>query len=474
MIPLLNFSNATLFVYYLVSNLFYLALLITAFVAAARHRHRLSSLRLETLDDSPFTPPISILVPAHNEASNITENVTALLSLDYPALQIIVINDGSEDETLEVLKSEFALRATSLLYVPQIASAPVRGVYTSALDDRLLVLDKAAGGTKADAANAGLNAATSPYVAVIDADSVLEKDALLRIGAEILSAPVDVVAVGGIVRVLNGSQVSGGQIREVRLPSRPIEVLQVIEYLRAFLIGREAWGALRMLPIISGAFGVFSRERMMRIGGFRANAIGEDIDLVVRMHRSLLQEKKHYRLPFIPEPTCWTQVPQTLRALGRQRARWQKGLLDVLWGSRDMIFRPRYGRFGCVMLPYLWVFELAAPVVEIVGLSSIVLAALLGVLSKTFLIQFAIYGYAFATLISIGAVVQEEITVRRYHRWTDVARLLLYCLAEHFPYRQINMWWRLKGMWQYLRGNVKWEESERTAFATTAKQRSSV
>ena len=469
MTRLLDISNNTLFVYYLLSNLFYLALLVTAFVAAAAHRQRLSSLRLETLDESPFTPPISILVPAHNEAATIHENVTAMLALDYPALQIVVINDGSTDKTLEVLTSEFALRQTSLLYVPQVVSAPVRAIYTSEVEERLLVIDKAPGGTKADAANAGLNAATSPFVAVIDADSVLEKDALLRIGAEIFSAHVEVVATGGIVRVLNGSDVAGGRIREVRLPRRGIEVLQVIEYLRSFLVGREAWGAMNMLPIISGAFGVFNRERLLRVGGFRPDAIGEDIDLVIRMHRSLLQEKKRYRVPFIPEPTCWTQVPRTLRALGAQRARWQKGLLDVLWKNRDMLLRPRYGRFGCIMLPYLCIFELAAPVVEIVGLFTIVLAALLGVLSKTFLIQFAIYGYAFATLLSIGAVVQEEITFRRYHRWTDVARLLLYCLAEHFPYRQINMWWRLKGMWQYLRGNVAWEKSERSAFAAGTK-----
>ncbi len=469
MITILNVSNDTLFVYYLLSNLFYLALLVTAFVASAKHRERLSSLRLETLDDSPFTPPISILVPAHNEAATITENVRALLAMDYPALQIIVINDGSSDGTLRVLSESFGLRETGILYVPQVKSARVRALYTSAADERLLVVDKEAGGTKADAANAGLNAATSPYVAVIDADSVLEKDALLRIGAEIFSSPTEVVATGGIVRVLNGSEVEGGQIRDIRLPKRGIEVLQVIEYLRAFLIGREAWGVLNMLPIISGAFGVFNRERLMRIGGFRADAIGEDIDLVVRMHRSLLQDHKQYRLPFVPEPTCWTQVPQTLGALGKQRSRWQKGLLDVLWRSRDMLFRRRYGRFGCVMLPYLWVFELAAPVVEITGLCTIALAAVLGVLSKTFLIQFAIYGYAFATLISIGGVVQEEITFRRYSRWTDVGRLLLYCLAEHFPYRQINMWWRLTGMWQYLRGNVAWEKSERSAFAVSAR-----
>jgi len=421
------------------------------------------------LDESPFTAPISILVPAHNEESTIADSVNTLLALDYTALQIVIINDGSTDATLEVLTDSFRLRETSVLYVPQIASSAVKGLYTSANDERLLVIDKAAGGTKSDAANAGLNAATSPYVAVIDADSVLEKDALLRIGAAILSARVEVVATGGIVRVLNGSEVSEGQIREIRLPKRGIEVLQVIEYLRAFLIGREAWATFNMLPIISGAFGVFRRERLMRICGFRADAIGEDIDLVVRLHRSLLQDHKEYSLPFIPEPTCWTQVPQTFRALGKQISRWQKGLLDVLWKNRDMLFRRRYGRFGCVMLPYLWLFELAAPVIELTGFCTIALAAAMGVLSKTFLLQFALYGYAFATLISIGGVVQEEITVRRYTRWTDVARLLLYCLAEHFPYRQINMWWRLRGMWQYVRGDVVWEKSERSAFAVSAR-----
>jgi cellulose synthase/poly-beta-1,6-N-acetylglucosamine synthase-like glycosyltransferase len=471
MIRLLELSNSILFFYFLLSNIFYLVLLITAIFASLRHRRRLSSLRLETMELSPFTPPISILIPAHNEQATIVENVRALLTLDYPALELIVINDGSTDETLSCLTAAFRLRPANVLYLPQVESAPVRALYASDSNARLLVIDKQSGGTKADATNAGLNAATGPYVCVIDADSILEKDALIRIMAEVFSDPVRVAGAGGIVRVLNGSIVSEGRVSEIRLPRRPVECIQVVEYLRAFLIGRQAWGRVNMLPIVSGAFGVFSREAMLQIGGFRPKAIGEDIDLVVRMHRSLLEHRERYRIGFVPEPTCWTQVPQSLGALARQRQRWQKGLLDVLWRNRDMVFKPRYGRFGSVVLPYLWIFELLAPVVEAIGYATILLALALGALSKEFFLQFLVFGYAFATMISIGSVVQEELTYRRYTRWTEVARLLLYCFAEHLPYRQMHMIWRLQGMWQYLHGNVKWEAAERSQFASAARSR---
>ena len=465
MIRMLQWANECLFAYYLLANIIYLLLLIAAMVTAARHRLRLSSLRMETLDRSPLTPPIAVLVPAHNEAATIVENVRSLLRLQYPELQIIVVNDGSTDQTLERLESAYVLRRTSILYVSQLPTAAVRCLYVSETDERLLVVDKASGGTKADAINAGLNAASSPYVAVIDADSVLEPDALLRLGADMFSSENEVVATGGIVRILNGSRVSDGQITEIRLPRRACEVLQVIEYLRAFLVARQAWGAMNMLPIVSGAFGVFRRDRLLRVGGFRKDAIGEDFDVIVRMHRSLRDEHRSYAMPFVPEPTCWTQAPDTMRDLGRQRARWQQGLMDVLWRSRNMLFRRRYGRFGCFMLPYMWLFELIAPVIEAAGIMLIAAAAVAGALSGSFLLQFAIYGYAFATLISIGAVVQEEITYRRYQSWRDVARLLVYCLAEHFPYRQMNIWWRLRGMWNYLRGAVTWETAERRTLA---------
>jgi cellulose synthase/poly-beta-1,6-N-acetylglucosamine synthase-like glycosyltransferase len=467
MLRFLTTCNVTLFVYYLVSNILYLVLLITAIIKNTAHRARLASLRLEHMRVSPFTPPVTLLVPAHNEEQFIVESVRSLLAIDYPDLEVIVINDGSVDGTLEQLKRAYSLRKTNLLYIPEVSSSKVHGIYRSDTEADLIVVDKEAGGSKADAVNAGLNVATSPYICIVDADSILERDSLLRIMAGVLSDPARVVAVGGIVRVLNGSGVVAGELKEVRLPKGALEILQVIEYLRAFLIGREAWSKFNMLPIISGAFGVFRRDLVLSVGGYRPKAIGEDFDLVVRAHRFLQENERDYVIDFIPDPTCWTEVPADIRSLARQRARWHKGLLDTLWPNRDMLFRKRYGRVGWVILPYMWLFEFLAPIIEAVGYITIILAAVLGMLSREFFLQFLLYGYAFATMISIGSVLLEEMTYRRYSDWREVARLLLYCLVEHFPYRQLTMIWRLQGIWQYLRGDLKWGEMKRTGLTSS-------
>jgi cellulose synthase/poly-beta-1,6-N-acetylglucosamine synthase-like glycosyltransferase len=467
MLEVLQFSNYALFIYYLMSNIAYLILLTAALFKSVAHRARLASLRLESLRTSPFTPPVTVIVPAHNEEKFIAVSIRSLLSLDYPELEVIVVNDGSSDGTLEELKQAFHLRSTRILYIPRLVSAPVHAVYRSPQERRLIVVDKEAGGSKADAVNAGLNAATSPYVCVVDADSILERDSLLRIMAGVLSDPARVVAVGGIVRVLNGSKVVGGELKQVRLPRRSIEVLQVIEYLRTFLIGREAWAKFNMLPIISGAFGIFRRDLLVAVGGFRSKAIGEDFDVVVRSHRYLQERGQPYTIDFIPDPTCWTEVPSDLRSLARQRARWHKGLLDSLWPNRDMLFRRQYGRVGSVILPYMWLFEFFAPIVEACGYLTIISAAILGVLSRRFFLQFLLFGYAFATMISVGAVLLEEMTYRRYSDWREMARLLLYCLVEHFPYRQMTMLWRLQGIWQYLRGDLRWRQMRRTGLSPT-------
>jgi cellulose synthase/poly-beta-1,6-N-acetylglucosamine synthase-like glycosyltransferase len=461
MIRLLNLSNHALFWYYLASNLSYLVMLIVALKTTAAHQRRLQSYRLDWFKASPLAPPITMIVPAHNEEKSIRVAVRNLLELDYPELEIIVVNDGSEDRTLDEMREEFRLRPVRTVYIPEAKCAPVRGLYRSELDGRLLIIDKESGGSKADAVNAGLNAATSPYVCVVDADSVLERDALLRIMVPIMADPKRVVAVGGIIRVLNGSVIEGGHLKRVRLPRNSIEVIQVIEYLRAFLIGREAWGQGNMLMIISGAFGVFRTDLVRAVGGYRSRAIGEDFDLVARLHRHLLEKRVGYHIDFVPDPMCWTEVPSDLRSLARQRARWQKGLLGMLLPNLDMLFRPRYGRIGFLALPHLWLFELFAPIIEITGIATIVLAACLGVLSRPFFLQFLLFGYAFATVISIGAVLQEEVTYKRYNDWQDVVRLVSYCFLEHFPYRQLHMIWRLQGLWQYLRGDLSWKPLKR-------------
>jgi cellulose synthase/poly-beta-1,6-N-acetylglucosamine synthase-like glycosyltransferase len=462
----LTISNDTLFIYYVLSNLIYLGLLIVAISRNVRHHRQLGNFRFELIKASPFTPPITLIVPAHNEERSIVSSVGALLGLDYPSLEVIVVNDGSSDATVEKLREAYSLQTARILYIADIATAPVRAIYRSPLEPRLFVLDKEGAGCKADAINAGINAATSPYVCVVDADSILERESLVRIMVGVLSDPGRVVAVGGIVRVLNGSSVVDNQLQQVRLPKRPIEVLQVIEYLRAFLVGREGWACFNMLPIISGAFGIFRKDLVKQVGGFRTHAVGEDLDLVIRMHRRLHDEHIPYHINFIPDPTCWTEVPTDLKSLARQRARWHKGLIDTLWPNRDMLFRARYGRVGWLVLPYMWIFEFLAPVIEVVGYTTIILAMVLGVLSKAFFLQFLLFGYAFATLISIGSVLLEEMTVRRYGDWREVARLLIYCLFEHFPYRQMTMVWRLQGLWQYLRGDLQWGAMKRVGIST--------
>ena len=468
MIRFLDISNHALFWYYVASNLAYLMMLVVALKTSAVHQRRLESYRLRWIGETPLTPPITIIAPAHNEESSIRIAVRNLLENHYPQLEVIVVNDGSDDRTLEALREEFRLQLSRMVYVRKVACAPIRGLYRSEVDARLVVIDKEPGGSKADAVNAGLNAATSPYVCIVDSDSILEQDALLRIMVPVLEDPERVVAVGGVIRVLNGSKIIRGRLQRVRLPRKSIEVIQVIEYLRAFLIGREAWGQGNMLMMISGAFGVFRTDLVRAVGGYRSQSIGEDFDLVARLHRHLLDQHAGYRILFVPDPMCWTEVPSDLKSLGRQRARWQKGLLDVLWPNRDMLFRRRYGRIGFLALPYLWVFELFAPVIEIGGILTIVLAACVGALSREFLFQFLLFGYAFATVISMGSVLQEEITYKRYNEWKDVARLVSYCFLEHFPYRQLHMLWRLQGLWQYLRGDNHWRPLKRKGMESAS------
>ena len=446
-------------------NTYYLLLTLAGFwrtIRAVRAVQRPDSRRLLR---SPLTPPISILAPAFNEEANVEENVRSLLMLDYPLFEVILINDGSSDRTLEVLISRFDLRLSGRSYDRAVACRPIRAIYESAAYPNLVVIDKTNGG-KADALNAGLNLALYPLFCGIDADSILEADALLRLVRPFLEAPGITVAAGGVIRVANGCDVRAGRVRQVRLVTRLLPLVQIVEYLRAFLFGRMGWAGGNSLLIISGAFGLFERRAALLAGGYTTGTVGEDLELVVKMHRRLREEGRPYRVEFVPDPVCWTEVPESLRVLRRQRTRWHRGLIDTMWRHRAMLGRPRYGIVGLVAMPGFVVFEMLSPVIELSGYLLMPLLWAMGSLSVGFASTFLVIAILYAVLVSVLAVLLEDISFRRYPRIRDLGLLILAAIIENIGYRQLTVWWRVRAFWEFWRGDLSWGAMERRGVGT--------
>lgn len=447
-------------------NTYYLVLTLAGFwrtIRAVRTVQRHDSRRVQR---SPLTPPISILAPAFNEEANVEENVRSLLTLDYPLFEVILINDGSSDRTLEVLIARFDLRPSERSYELAVPCKPIRAVYESATHRNLVVIDKANGG-KADALNAGLNLSLYPLFCGIDADSILEADALLRLVRPFVEAPGITVAAGGVIRVANGCDVGGGRVRQVRLVKRLLPLIQIVEYLRAFLFGRMGWAGGNSLLIISGAFGLFERRAALLAGGYTTSTVGEDLELVVKIHRRLREQRRPYRVEFVPDPVCWTEVPESLRVLRRQRTRWHRGLIDTMWRHRDMLGRPRYGTVGMVAMPGFVIFEMLSPLVELSGYLLIPLLWAMGSLSMAFATTFLEIGILYAVLGSVLAVLLEDLSFRRYPRIHDLGLLVLAAIVEHLGYRQLTVWWRVRSFWEFWRGDLSWGVMERRGVGAT-------
>jgi len=406
------------------------------------------------------TPPISILVPAYNEEKGIVSSVRALLGLNYPQYEIIVINDGSTDNTLGILEKAFSLRPTAHVYHREIPTATVKVVYKSRLYANLWVLDKENGG-KADALNAGMNFSQYPLYCAIDADSVLEKDALVRVVRPYMDRFPEVAAVGGIVRVANGCRITNGVVEEVGLARKWLPNFQVVEYLRAFLSGRVAWGAWNSLLVISGAFGVFKKQPVMDIRGYSTETVGEDMELVVRLHRNLRRQKKRYHIHFIPDPVCWTEVPHQWRMLARQRNRWQRGLGQALYRNLPMFANPKYGSIGMVAMPYFFIVELLSPAVELFGYALFGVALYLGVVYWEAVVTFLILAVWMGMFLSLLSVLLEEFTLHRYPRVRNLVKLLFCAVLENFGYRQVTAFFRLKGLYDFARKENAWGFIER-------------
>jgi cellulose synthase/poly-beta-1,6-N-acetylglucosamine synthase-like glycosyltransferase len=451
--------------YFLIVNGFLILLLAMAAVDLRRQRLDVWHEGRWRLLGSDVAPVISILAPAHNEEATVTESIRSLLTLRYPNLEVVLVNDGSSDQTLEVLKRDFDLVAIHAAPIRRrIETQPIRGLYRSRRTPALVVVDKENGG-KADALNAGLVVATGELACAIDADTIVEPDALQRMIRPFLLDD-NVVAAGGTLRVVNGADVRAGRVVRERAPRRFLPGVQALEYLRAFLAGRVGWNRLGGNLIISGAFGLFRREPMIAAGGYRHDTVGEDMELVVRMRRLARERGGPEQIVFVPDPVAWTEVPRRLRILGRQRDRWHRGLADVIERHRGVILNPRYGAMGLVVAPYFLFVELLAPVVELVGVLVAIGGLILGLVDVEFALLFLLVVYGLGLVLTTLTLALEEWTFCGYGGLRDRLMLLLFGALESFGYRQLTAFWRLRGLVRHWRGHGDWGAMEREGFRT--------
>ncbi|MGH7771500.1 MAG: glycosyltransferase family 2 protein [Candidatus Binatia bacterium] len=446
-------------IYFGVVNLVYTMLLGISLFVILRYIKRIRYSAVKDFTSSPEVPPVSVLIPAYNEEGVILQAVNSALSLNYPFFEVIVINDGSTDSTLERLITTYKLNRIDILYRNVIKTARVKGFYYNAETPNLWVIDKEKGG-KADALNCGINACKSPYFCSADADSVLESDSLIRLITPVIESSVPVVACGGVVRVLNGNKVKDGIVKEIDLPQSSLAMFQIVEYLRAFLFGRVGWDTMNAILILSGTFSLFNKAAVAQAGGYDVKNVTEDMELILKLHQYHTNYKKPYRIKFISDPICWSEAPETFKMLGRQRRRWHMGLIQSIFQYKSLLFNPRYGNLGMFVFPYYLLFEVLGPLIEVLGYITVFISFSLGIVSADFFFLFLTLAIFYGVFLSTAGVFLEELTYRRYPQWSHLFTLLIYGVLENFGYRQLNSFWRCQGMILFLLGKRRWEHVE--------------
>ena len=460
---------------------------------------------LDLIDGSDYTKPLTMIVPAYNEEVTIVDSVTHLVHTDYPRFEVVVVNDGSTDRTLERLKEAFRLRRTDMPYRQAITTMPVRGTWEATIPlgpnvIQLVVLDKENGG-KADALNAGINASTAPYFVSLDADSILDDRALKELMRAVQEDP-RVVAVGGQVAIANGCTIRDGRVMSVGLPSHPLARFQMVEYLRSFTTGRTALDRLGGILILSGVFAVFEKESVIRAGGYltplvdhrlvreyigrRTGTVCEDMEIIVRLHRFVRDKAQGRRIAFLPHPVAWTEVPEQLESLRKQRGRWHRGLRESLFYHKGMVFNRRYGRIGWFALPVFWLFEYYGPIIELAGYAFLLFFLLLDWLAGIQLLNYAYAAAFFLVSLGYGILVNVfgvlvgawrfrygmadrlQAGLLPFTRRRDIFTLLFYAVLESLPfsYRHLTLYWRMRGLVDAWRGKKSWEKFGRVGFRT--------
>lgn len=443
----------------------YLILGIFSAIALRKYLRKNSYVNYNSLVLSPLSPKISIIAPAFNESRTIIDNIRTLLSLYYNNFEVILVNDGSTDDTFEKIRTTYDLERVNYFFDYRIPCERIRGVYKSKNPSytRLTVIDKNNGG-KADSLNAGINICKSAYFVSIDADSIIETDSILKLIKPFLEEKEKrVIGTGGVIRIVNSCEIERGHIRNINIPKKFLPRLQVLEYTRAFLLGRMAWSQLDGLMLISGAMGMFDRETVIKAGGYSIKTVGEDMELVLRMRRYMAEQDKKYEVTYIPDPLCWTEVPSDLKSMRKQRTRWTRGLVESLKTHRKMFFNTKYKRLGLLGYPYWFFFEWLSPLVAFAGFVYTLILIIADSLNWPFYLLLFTFVYSFAVLLSTWAVLFEEITFHKYRRKRDVLKLLSTALLEPFFY-PVHTYFAVRGNIEAMRGKKGWGKAERTGF----------
>lgn len=432
------------FVYFIAIEAHMLILAALSAVELRRESVRSRYERLEALMRSDLSPPVSIVVPAFNEAAGIVVSIRSMATLTYPRFELVIVNDGSTDDTLRLLIETFGLRRVTTPFRDSLRTAPVKAVYRGSRPVSITVVDKENGG-RADALNAGINLARYPYVLLTDADVVLDPEALLRLVRKVLDDRETTVAVAGNIRPLNGSRVVHGRVVDARIPVGLTERTQVLEYLRAFLAARPGWSLLNAIPNVSGAFGLYRRDVVVDAGGLTPGHLGEDLDLTLRVRRLMRSRNSPFRISYAPDAVCWTEVPPSTAILRRQRIRWHRGLMTALKDHGTLILNPRYGAFTLFGWTPYFLFEFLGPIVEAVGWVVLLVGWPTGWVDMEAAVPVAIVAYSIGVLNSLVALFLDE-AFGYFNRPADAWRLAGLVLTENLGLRQRTVLWRLRAL----------------------------
>lgn len=447
----------------------YLVSALVSYRVIRRHIAESSFVDYRSILTSPLTPKISIIAPAYNEALNIVDNAKSLLSLEYPDFEVVIVNDGSKDDTIQRLITAYHLEKQDLAVPLRVQCREILGVYksTERAFSHLTVVDKRNGG-KSDALNAGINVCAGRLIACIDVDCVLERDALLRMIKPFLEeTDRKVIATGGVIRLANDCTIEDGRLLQIRVPRSFIAAAQVLEYMRAFLLSRVYWAKVNGLLLVSGALGLFDKETVVEAGGYSHKTVGEDMELVMRMRRMMEERKQPYAVRYIPDPLCWTEGPSKWQILGRQRNRWTRGMMDSLRFHRKMFFNPAYGTTGMVSYPHWFFYEWLAPIVEALGIVYCVFLMLTGNLDYGLFFLLLVFVYTFAVFLSSLAIWVDQKTYLQYRSKRDLGRLLVVALLEPFIFHPFIVYSAIRGNIDYLRGKKGWGSMTRQGLSKT-------